>query len=167
MRVPSFCSSLLATAALSLLCACHPGQSPPTLRADNASAGSAPASHGEAVFRLQNAVLDELIAAQMRASTQDAARDLALAAFEDYLVDDCASLNQAAGVSASGANPGMILKLRVLLSLSGCEQSARAARTFLVADRALASIATPITTPLAGHLTVAPVLARGDVDKHP
>ena len=167
MRAPSFCCSLLATAALSLLCACHPGQSPPALRADKAPASSAPASHGEAVFRLQNAVLDELIAAQMRAPTQDDARDLALAAFEDYLVDDCASLNQAAGLSASGADPGLLLKLRVLVSLSGCEQSAQAARTFLRADRTLVSTATPIATPLADTITGASVLARGDVDKHP
>lgn len=166
MHAPSFCFSLLGTAAL-LLCACHPGQSPPALRADTAPASSDPASHGEVVFRLQNAVLDELIAAQMRAPTQDDARDLALAAFEDYLVDDCASLNHAAGLSASGAHPGLLLKLRVLVSLSGCEQSAQAARTFLRADRALVSTATPIATPLVDSLTVVPVLARGDVDKHP
>jgi len=114
---------LLALALLATLAAC---QSP-----------GAASSRGETVFRLQNAVMDRLITAQSDEVAMIDANRPDLAAFEEHLVDACAALNQAADISATGGAPNLLLNLRVLASLSDCEQSALAAETRLHRDQSL------------------------------
>ena len=103
---------------------------------------SAP-NQGEVVFRLQNAVMEQLITADADYPTFIDAQRLDLAALEGRLVDNCSSLNEAADLSATGDSPGMVLKVRVLLSLAGCRRSALAARAFLANARPLLGASLP------------------------
>lgn len=123
---------------LPLLYACAAGDTRPL-----ASLPRAAPSRGEAVFRLQNAVLDQLIDAQINPVTNDAALARDLARREEGLVDHCAPLNRAAALGASGADPDLLLKLQVLLSLSPCERAALAAREFMARDRAVLTATLP------------------------
>lgn len=128
---------------LTLLVACHDDLSKPTAHM-HTRAGSAPEqSRGEAVFRLQNAVMDQLIAAQLLASAAHGTADRGFAECEERLVEQCARLNEAANLSASGGTPSVMLKLRVLVSLPGCEQSALAASNFLNRAPSFVSAALP------------------------
>ena len=135
--------SIAGLIMLADLTACHDGMAAQASNAGAPRRAVAAHSRGETIFRLQNAVMDQLITAQMESPPTVDAERLDLAGFEYRLVDHCTSLNEAAGVSASGGSPGVLLKVRVLLSLSGCERSAVAARDFLAGDHALLRVSLP------------------------
>lgn len=99
--------------------------------------------HGEAVFRLQNAVMDELISATELESGLSEAAVQSLAAVEARIVESCRAINEAASIRASGGEPGLLLKLRVLDSLAPCEDAALAARAYLGSDSSTLSASTP------------------------
>ena len=131
MTTSTICSSLLGVTLLTLLVACHDDLSKSTAHM-HTRAGPLPVqSRGEAVFRLQNTVMDQLIAAQQLAGAANGTADRSFAECEERLVEQCARLNEAANLSATGDTPSVMLKLRVLVSLPGCEQSALAASNFL------------------------------------
>ncbi len=88
-------------------------------------------AHGEQVFRLQNAVLDELIGAIADDTGPWSREEPALAAAEDDIVASCRDLNEAASLSAGGGKPGLLLQMRVMDSMSRCETSAVAVRALL------------------------------------
>lgn len=88
-------------------------------------------TYAEAVFRLQNSVLDALIGAVDIDPGRSAAEDNALFTAEERIVADCRDLNEAASLSAEGREPGLQLKLRVLESLASCEDAALAAKAVL------------------------------------
>jgi hypothetical protein len=136
------CSSLLGV-VLPLLGACNQHLARPVLEEPTTQATVPAYGRGEAVFRLQNAVMDELIVAQLPLLTSLDANDIELAGYEDRLVDECASINEAASLGVTGDRPGVGLKLRVLMSLSGCEHSALAARDFLIKQRTFISDTLP------------------------
>jgi len=122
-------------------CASGPGT---TAASANANAGDGRLhARGEAVFRLQNAVLDELIGASELDATLTEAAAQGLAAAEARIVDSCRDINEAASVRASGGEPGLLLKLRVLDSLASCERAALAARAYLDANPSNLSASTP------------------------
>ncbi len=100
-------------------------------------------SYGETVFRLQNLVMDDLINAQMTDPSLLAADRVKFAGFESRLVDTCSSLNEAAGTIATRGDPGMVLKLRVMVSMAGCERSALAAKAFMASDHPLLGASLP------------------------
>lgn len=100
-------------------------------------------THGEQVFRLQNSVLDELINAAMDDSGLPAKDEQMLLAAEDGIVDSCRDLNDAAVLAAEGREPGIRLQLRVIDSMTRCEESAVAAKGFLAGRTGLSSVATP------------------------
>lgn len=137
MRTRPFHHALVGLSVMALLGGCH-------LRGSaNTPAPVGAVGHGETIFRLQNAVMEELIDAQTRASTPDGATALNREHQEDELVEQCASLNQAANLSATGSQPGPLLKLRVWLSLASCEGAALAARASLASERLVIVIASP------------------------
>ena len=127
---------LCALLALTALSGCH---HPAVKHASQPANGS----RGEAVFRLQNSVMDNLIAAQVLEPPGTDAEQTEIASLEDALVEACTELNQAADLSATGDKPGVLLNLRVLISLSDCERSAFAAETFLKRDRTLLGASLP------------------------
>jgi len=88
-------------------------------------------AHGEQVFRLQNAVLDELIGATADDTGLWSREEPALAAAEDEIVESCRDLNEAASLSAGGGKPGLLLQMRVMDSMSRCETSAVAVKALL------------------------------------
>lgn len=88
-------------------------------------------ARGEAVFRLQNRVMDELIEAAAFEAELPAAEAAALAAAEKRLIHSCRDLNEAAAIRMHGGQPDLFLKLRVFDSLGRCEQSAQAAQDLL------------------------------------
>jgi hypothetical protein len=137
MKPLSVASALLGALLLTTLGACNEHSTAAATTADAQPAKRAAPSRGENVFRLQNHVMDDLITAQMSNPDLRAAERSDLAELESRLVDTCSSLNEAAGTSAMGDEPGMMLKLRVMVSLAGCERSATAARTFMENDRPL------------------------------
>ncbi len=143
MTANAIVSSLLAMSLLSLLGACHADLSRPGARTDTTAGPASEQSRGEAVFRLQNAVMDQLIAAQVLDYGADDTAGRELAAYEEQLVDQCARLNEAANLSATGNTPSVMLKLRVMMSLPGCEQSALAASSLLARPRPFVSAALP------------------------
>lgn len=100
-------------------------------------------SYAEAVFRLQNSMLDELILSADGSATQSASEAAALSTAEERLVDGCRHLNEAASISAGGGNPGLPLKLRVVNSVAQCEAAALDVRTLLQAGPAVLSAASP------------------------
>lgn len=85
--------------------------------------------HGEQVFRLQNAVVNQLIDAGESGATYSARDSAALLAAEDQIMTDCRHLNEAASLSAAGGGPDLPLQLRVIASLDACEHSALALRS--------------------------------------
>lgn len=85
--------------------------------------------HGEQVFRLQNAVVNQLIDVSESGAIYSARDSAALLAAEDRIVLDCRHLNEAASLSAGGGGPDLQLQLRVLASLEACEESALALRS--------------------------------------
>ena len=122
-------------------CANVPGGAPTT--AHVAESGSSLQAHGAAVFRLQNAVMDELIgAAELESGLTDAAAQ-GLAAAEARMVERCRAINEAASIRASGGEPGLLLKLRVLDSLAPCENAALTARACLRSDPSHLRASTP------------------------
>ena len=88
-------------------------------------------ARGEQVFRLQNAVLDELIGATADETGLWRREEPALVAAEDRIVESCRDLNEAASVSAGGGKPGLLLQMRVMDSMSRCETSAVAVKALL------------------------------------
>ena len=96
-------------------------------------------TYAETVFRLQNAVLDELISATDL--DPDLHPDDALRIAETRIVASCRHLNETASISAEGREPGWLLQLRVLASIASCEASASAAKALLErrADTAIVS----------------------------
>ncbi len=135
--------SMVSLLMLAALIGCHDSRSTPSSHAGATARPVAAHTRGETIFRLQNAVMDQLITAQMEDPSVVDAERRDLAEFENRLVDKCTSLNQAASVSATGNSPGVLLKFRVLISLSGCERSAVAARDFLASDHALLGVSSP------------------------
>jgi hypothetical protein len=124
-------------------CSSVPGGAPATSTATVMAPGSTLQARGEAVFRLQNAVMDELIAAaELESNLAEVAAE-GLAAAEGRIVDSCRELNEAASIRAGGGEPGLSLKLRVLDSLTRCENAALAARAYLRADSSNLSASTP------------------------
>lgn len=100
-------------------------------------------SYAEAVFRLQNAMLDELIVSADAGATHSTSAVAALSTAEERLVDHCRHLNEAASISAVGGEPGLPLKLRVMNSVAECEAAALDVRTLLHASTAVLSAAGP------------------------
>lgn len=132
MTATTICSWLLGVSLLSLLVACHDDLSRPAAHM-HTSAGAPPQqSRGEAVFRLQNSVMDQLLAAQLLAGAADGTAERSFAECEARLVEQCARLNEAANLSATGGTASVMLRPGVLVSLPGCEQSALAASDFLI-----------------------------------
>lgn len=128
-RLPGVLTILVLAAYLS---GCGEGLSP---RGNgDARAQASMRSHGEAVFRLQNEQMDRLIAAELLLGDDSQARSAVLFAAEDRIVTSCHALNEAAGVVAGGGAVSIAAKARVLLSLSNCESSARAAKAVLEQD---------------------------------
>ena len=116
--------------AAALCCAgCQAPAPSPHGRPNSADLGTTQAQRAEQVFRLQNRVMDDLISQTMSrayATTSD------FSSLEDQMIDSCSALNEAAGMQTMGTSPGALLKLRVLASLSQCEDSARAARAAMM-----------------------------------
>lgn len=98
---------------------------------------------GEAVFRLQNDMLDKLITASAAAPDGQTPDAGVLEAAEDELVDSCRSMNEAASMRAAGREPGVALKLEVLDSLSRCESAARKVETLVESGSGVLSAASP------------------------
>lgn len=98
---------------------------------------------GERVFRLQNSVLDELINAITVNSGLPAQDEEDLLAAEDGIVDNCRDLNHAAILATEGKEPGIRLQLRVMYSMTRCEESAEAARSLLAGRTGLSSADLP------------------------
>ncbi len=88
-------------------------------------------THGEAVFRLQNAVLDQVIDAAQSDAEPSSTESADLLAAEERIVSSCQDLNEAASLGAQGQHPDLPLQLRVLKSMAGCEASALAVRAQL------------------------------------
>lgn len=99
--------------------------------------------HGEAVFRLQNAVMDELMDAQALDTNQSPDIVASLESAEDRMSGSCRDLNEAASLSAGGEDPGMPLKLRVLGSLDSCEASALRVRALLSGEPVVTKVSAP------------------------
>jgi len=100
-------------------------------------------AYGEQVFRLQNAVLDELISTAEDDTGLPVQDDPALLAAEDEIVESCRDLNEAAGLSAEGLKPGLPLQLRVMDSMPRCEASAVAVKALLDGRSGFASAVMP------------------------
>lgn len=100
-------------------------------------------ARGEAVFRLQNSVMDALIEAAWFEAELPAADAAALVAVEKRLIHSCRALNEAAAIRARGGQTDLLLKLRAFDSLNRCERSAQAAQDLLHKSAAHAGEATP------------------------
>lgn len=144
MKSPSQVFFVFAVLLLATLCACNQGPGAPiALASEMQPRKIVTMSHGEAVFRLQNLVMDNLITAQMSDPSLLAAERARLANLETGLIDACSSLNDAATTSAGGQVPGMVLQLRVLVSMDHCERSAVAAKAFMATGRPLLRASLP------------------------
>ena len=100
-------------------------------------------TYGETVFRLQNAVMDELIGAEDFDADPFIVGAAALLAAEERIVDSCRDLNEAASILAEGRELGLPLKLRVFNSIARCEASTLAVKALFETNTALLSAASP------------------------
>ena len=87
--------------------------------------------YGERVFRLQNALMDELLDAESVDPPPSAIDSRLLAKAEARIVRSCRALNEVASLVAGGRRPGFLLRMKAAASLRGCSASARAVRKFL------------------------------------
>ena len=102
-----------------------------------------PGAFGESVFRLQNAVLDDLINEMESHANRPDLNSAVLTEAEDRIVNSCRDLNEAASISAAGHEPSLLLKLRALNSLAECESSANAVKAEMSVSSAVLSASSP------------------------
>ena len=102
-----------------------------------------PGNYGESVFRLQNAVLDDLITEMESHANRPDLNSAVLTEAEDRIVNSCRDLNEAASISAAGHEPSLLLKLRALNSLAECESSAKAVKAEMSVSSAVLSASSP------------------------
>jgi len=87
--------------------------------------------YGERVFRLQNALMDELMDAEYGDPPPTATERRLLAKAEARIVRSCRALNEVASVTAGGERPSLALRMKAAASLRSCSASAREVRRFL------------------------------------
>ena len=87
--------------------------------------------YGERVFRLQNALMDELMDAEYADPPPTATESRLLAKAEASIVRNCRALNEVASLTAGGERPSFALRMEAAASLRRCSASAREVRKFL------------------------------------
>ena len=87
--------------------------------------------YGERVFRLQNALMDELLDAEYADPPPTATESRLLAKAEARIVRSCRALNEVASLTAGGERPSFLLRMKAAASLRSCSASAREVRKFL------------------------------------
>ena len=99
------------------------------------------ASYVEAVFRRQNLVIDDLVAAQDTSITAESALAVELAAAEAHIIRDCRYLNTLAVDAMEGRASSLSVELKLISTIARCELTAGAGRT-LLDNVALSTLAT-------------------------